>query len=312
MLTIQELGLQILQHNPLKFYVFGGSEYGIKMRYIEELKNYYGECIESPDVSSLINMMSVRHIIPLKPTVYVVRYDEDFVKSISDTLARKIKSAKIIGTIICIYEDRAKVDKINKYLPEFTASVDAVAPHFLVKYLQSDFPNLDEKYAKIAVGLSTDYNQAKNICKAFSYATPELLAKTSENDILRLIGYIHESNDEEVMIGVASKNFSQLSQILQDQLGRSTGSSDDVYGSFIYNICSTMIELDKLLDNSHRSSVIQNHARNWTRSDVYYMFNHAYDGLIKIRSIGVDPENILIYLFGLLKFQRIPSLGEMN
>ena len=52
MLTIQELGLQILQHNPLKFYVFGGSEYGIRMRYIEELKNYYGECIESPDVSS--------------------------------------------------------------------------------------------------------------------------------------------------------------------------------------------------------------------------------------------------------------------
>lgn len=312
MLSIQELGLQILQHNPLKFYVFGGTEYGIKMRYIAELEKHYGECIESPDVSSLLDMMSVRHIIPLKPTVYVVRYDEDFVKSMSDNLARKVKSAKIIGTIVCIYEDRSKVDKLNKYLPEFTATIDAVAPHFLIKYLQSDFPNLDEKYAKIAVGLSTDYNQAKNICRALSYANPDLLARTSENDILRLIGYIHKSNDEEVMIGVASRSFSTLIQILHDQVSASTSSSDDVYGNFIYQICNTMTELDKLLDNSHRSSPIQKYARNWTRADVYYMFNHAYEGLLKIRSVSVDPENILIYLFGLLKFQRIPSLGDMQ
>lgn len=312
MLTIQELGLQILQHNPLKFYVFGGTEYGIKMRYIKELEKYYGECIESVDVASLISMMSVRHIIPLKPTVYVVRYDDDFAKSISDTMARKIKSAKIIGTIVCIYEDRAKIEKFNKYLPEFTASIDAVAPHFLMKYLQADFPHVDEKYAKIAVDLSTDYNQARNICKAFSYATPEILAKTSENDILRLIGYIHKSNDEEVMINVAARSFNNLLQIMSDQVSSSTSSSDDIYGNIIYQICSTMIELDKLLDNSHRSSAIQNYVRNWTRSDVYYMFNHAYDGLLKIRSVSVDPENILIYLFGLLKFQRIPSLGDMQ
>ena len=312
MLSIQELGLQILQHNPLKFYIFGGSEYGIKMRYIDELKKYYGECIESPDVESLISMMSVRHIIPLKPTVYVVRYDEDFVKAMSDAMAKKIKSTKIIGTIVCIYEDRTKVEKFNKYLPEYTASIDTVAPHFLVKYLQSDFPTLDEKYAKIAVGLSTDYNQAKNICRALSYATPELLAKTNENDILRLIGYIHKSNDEEAMIYIASKSFAGLIQIMQDQVNASTSSSDDVYGSLIYQICTTMVELDKLLDNSHRSSPIQKQVRNWTRADVYYMFNHAYDGLLKIRSVSVDPENILIYLFGLLKFQRIPSLGDMK
>lgn len=312
MLTIQELGLQILQHTPQKFYVFGGCEYGIKMRYIDELAKFYGERIEAPDVASLLNMMSVRHIIPLKPTVYVVRYDEDFVKSISDSLANKVKSTKIVGTIVCIYEDRSKVDKINKYLPNYTASIDAVASNFLVKYLQSDFPDLDEKYINIAVKFSTDYNQAKIICRLLNYATPEILARTNENDISHLIGYIYQSNDEEVMIGVASKSFNMLAGVLNNKISNSTSSSDDVYGNFLYQICNTMIELDKLLDNSHRSSVIQNYARNWTRADVYNMFNHTYDCLSKIRSISVDPENLLIYLFGLLKFQRIPSIGEMQ
>ena len=37
MLSIQEVGLSILGDSPKKFYILGGSEYGIKDKYIEIL-----------------------------------------------------------------------------------------------------------------------------------------------------------------------------------------------------------------------------------------------------------------------------------
>ena len=41
MLSVQDVGTQILGGNPGKFYVLCGTEYGIKKKYIDVLNSYY-------------------------------------------------------------------------------------------------------------------------------------------------------------------------------------------------------------------------------------------------------------------------------
>ena len=42
MRNIQDVGTEILQNTPKKFYIFVGEEYGIKMKYIEILSKHFG------------------------------------------------------------------------------------------------------------------------------------------------------------------------------------------------------------------------------------------------------------------------------
>ena len=79
MLTIQEVGTEILTHNPRKLYVMVGQEYGVKMKYVDILAEYYGKKEEMSSMSDVINIMNTKHIIPLQPAVYIVRYDESFI-----------------------------------------------------------------------------------------------------------------------------------------------------------------------------------------------------------------------------------------
>jgi ABC-type antimicrobial peptide transport system ATPase subunit len=105
MLSIQEAGQQILRGNPGKFYIFVGQEFGIKTKYLESLVNHYnGEYVEIESVNDVLSMMRTKHLIPLTPKLYIARYDEDFIQSISDSTFKNIESTKIIGTIVCIYE----------------------------------------------------------------------------------------------------------------------------------------------------------------------------------------------------------------
>ena len=104
MLTIQEVGTEIMQGNPRNFYVMTGSEYGIKRMYIQYLINHYKNYKEADSVESVLTTMSTKHFVPLQPTVYVVRYDDAFITSLNDKTSARIQSIKIIGTIVCLYE----------------------------------------------------------------------------------------------------------------------------------------------------------------------------------------------------------------
>lgn len=42
MISIQDVGKQILSGCPSTFYVMVGTEYGVKCRYIQSLTNHYG------------------------------------------------------------------------------------------------------------------------------------------------------------------------------------------------------------------------------------------------------------------------------
>lgn len=305
MISIQDLGLQILQHNPLKFYIFGGPEYGIKLRYINELEKYYGKKVEADSVSAILDIMNTKHILPLEPAVYVVRYDESFISGLSQIIADKIKVCKIIGTIVCLYETQKHIDKCNKFLPDNTAIIDPVNPQFIKKYLSSDFPNLQERLIDIAINSSNDYNQAKLICKSLSLATKQVIEATPTPVIIQLIGYKDVSTENQFQAGIAAKNF----KYLVNSLDRYESNIDNIF----YCILQTMIELDKLMDNTKMESNLRKYVKLWSREDIYWMFNHTYDQLNKLRSYSsLDPKNSIIYLFGLLNFQKIPSLGAMQ
>ena len=54
----------------------------------------------------------------------------------------------------------------------------------------------------------------------------------------------------------------------------------DNVDSMMYTILSTMIELDKLMDNSYAQSDIKMYLKRWTRQDIYYMFVNTHFEII--------------------------------
>lgn len=305
MISIQDLGLSILSDTPKHLYIIGGSEYGVKDKYIEKLTQLYGARSEYPDMDSIISLFSVKHLIPLKPQLYVVRYDEQFVSSINATLASKIKSLKIVGTVVCLYADPKQIEKLDKFLPESVAVIENVNPQFIEKYLHSDFPKLDDRSIHVATLAASNYGHARNICKSMSYADPEALAKMSDIQLATLFGCSQAVAEEEFRKYIAGKNFAALTKLLESYEGE--------YDSLLYTILQTMIDLEKVLSSKYANSDLKDFIKLWTVEDIYYMFMNTYDEISKLRSnTSADAKNSLIYLFGLLPFQRIPSTEALN
>ena len=58
MLSIQDVGLSVFSDSPKKLYILGGSEYGIKERYIDILVDNVGAKLEYDSVEDIIGIMS--------------------------------------------------------------------------------------------------------------------------------------------------------------------------------------------------------------------------------------------------------------
>lgn len=306
MISIQELGTTILSDKPNPFYVLGGAEHGVKDKYIDKLAELYGEKLEYPTVMSVIDMMNTRHLIPLKPTLYVVRYDESFANSVNATVATKIKKTKIVGTLVCIYNDDKQIAKIDKFLPECVGQIDAVNPKFIHKYLKSDFPKLDDKLITLAVKCGADYGHARTICKSLSFADSNKLAKMSEGSLVHLFGCNSAAEEKDIRLGVAARNFNYLIRVLSTYEGDKN--------ALFYTILQTMIDMEKILTSKYSDLDIAEYKKFWKREDVYYMFMNTYNELTNSRSSDVsgDIDSRLTYLFALLTFKSIPSPEVMN
>lgn len=305
MITLQEAGTQILGGNPGKFYVLLGEEYGVKMKYIDAMHQKYGESVEAASVQELLSMFKSRHLVPLKPKLYIVRYDETFVASLSEAVAKQIKSANIVGTVVCVYENSKHATKLDKYLPEYTVTIDHVNDQFVKRYLHTDFPELPDRLINIAVDISSNYGHAKNICKAMSFATVEKIFQMSDSEISKTFGYVDLATEQEIKRGIASRNFAYLVKLVDK--------FDGDVDTLLYAILSTMLEIDAMLDNPRKQSDLREFVKRWTREDVYYMFVQTYEVLKKLRSMSIsDPKNCLIYLLGLLQFEQIPSIEVMS
>lgn len=306
MISIQDLGLSILSDKPKQLYFLGGTEYGVKDKYIEKLTSLYeGRCSEYPDISSVISFFSVRHLVPPKPQLYVVRYDEQFVSSLNASVASKIKTLKILGTVVCLYEDSKHIEKIDKFLPDYVAVIDNINPQFIEKYLHQDFPGLDDRSIHVATIAASSYGHARNICKSMIHASPEALAKMTEVQLATLFGCNQIVAEEQFKQYIAAKNFPALMKLLE--------SFEGDCDSLLYTVLQTMIDLEKILSSKYSDSPLKDYAKLWTIQDIYYMFMNTYSEIQKLRSnTSSTAENSLIYLFGLLPFKQIPSTEALN
>lgn len=305
MITIQDLGLSIMSDSPKPFYIIGGSEYGVKDKYIDTLTRHYGKKEEYPSVSSLIDFLSIKHIVPIQPALYVVRYDETFVSSISAALVQKIKGLKFKGSIFCIYSDPKHIAKLDKLLPDCTCIIESVDQKYIKKYLHSDFPKLDDRSIKIAATSATSYGHARTICKSLINADPGVLAKMSEVEIAKLVGCSDKSIEADIQKAIASRNFNSAIQFV-DKYG---GDLD----SLLYTILQTMIELEKIMTSKYSDSALKDYAKFWKLEDIYHMFMNTYTELDKTRSnTATNIQSSLVYLFGLFTFKDIPSVEVMS
>lgn len=303
MLSIQDLGLSVFSDTPKNFYVLGGAEYGIKDKYIEILVSKIGQKIEYDTVADVMNFMSKHHIISPSPSVYVVRYDKSFVSSANKDTATKLLSLDIIGTLVLIYEDPKDITKLDKLFPENVASVDAIDIKHMEKYLKSDFPKMDERTIEYAAKYSANYYQAKNICRCLYAIQDKLLL--SEKQIVSLFDIKLSYSNEDLQIAIASRNFNALMYIAEHY-------EDDPQG-ILYQILRVMTELDKCQDGKYSNSSIKKYAKNWTRADIYWMFNHTYMAIKSLRSGYVaDVSDLIIYLGALMRFQQIPDMKSLG
>lgn len=303
MLSIQDVGLSVFSDKPKRFYIFGGSEYGIKEKYIDILVSKIGPKSEYQTVSEVINLMSKYQIIPLPPQVYVVRYDKTFISTAVKEVAEKILTLPIIGTLVLIYEDAKDVSKLDKVFPDNTAVIDAIDDKHMTKYLKSDFPELDKKTIEYAVKHSSNYYQAKNICRCLDAVKDKMLL--TESQMVSLFGLQATYSNDDVQVAIASRNFRALAQIT------------DHYGgdlnNILYLILRTMTELDKIQGSKYSNSPLKEYAKKWSRPDIYYMFNHTYEAIKAMRNgCTVELPDLITYLGALMMFKAIPSIDMLK
>lgn len=304
MKSIQETGASILSSSPEPFYILGGPEYGVKQRYIESLAKHYGNVVESPTVWSIISLMTTKRLVPLMPTLYVVRYDESFVAELDAAKAATIKSANIRGTVLCIYEDSKQLAKLDKFLPDCVTSVDSVATRFVDSYLRSEFHGLPDSLTHWISEHSENYSQARNICRAISRLSLNDIRGVTDVDLEETFARSKEVTETQLKIAIASRNGNAMLKVLEEY----TDSADQI----MYSALSVAVELDKLMDNRNTQSPLRNYVNRWNRYDVYHLFTNVYKLLIQSRSITYDTQHVGIYLAALIQFSRIPSVEELH
>ena len=300
MLSIQDVGLSILGDNPKNFYILGGAEYGIKEKYIDVLVSKIGSTVQYDSVSEVVDLMSKYHIIPLQPHVYVVRYDKKFVSMVTKDSASKILSLNIVGALVLLYEDDKDVNKLDKLFPDNTAMITAIDTKLMMKYLKSDFPDLDKQTIEYASKHSVNYYQAKNICRCLNCIKNKILL--TEKQIVSLFDIQESYSNNALQIAIADRNFNALVYIAEHYEG-------DLQ-NVLYQILRVMIELDKIQNSKYSNSPLKDYAKKWTRPDIYWMFNHTYDAIKSLRSgYTVEVIDLITYLGALMVFKSIPDIN---
>lgn len=303
MLSIQDIGLSIFSDSPKKLYILGGSEYGIKDKYIDILVSKVGPKFEYNSVADVIGAMSKFQIIPMGPHVYVVRYDKAFVSSLNKELTAKVLKLNIVGTIVLIYEDNKDLNKLDKWFPEYTASIDPIDLKHMTKYLTSDFPKLDKKSVEYAAKHASNYYQAKNICRCLNAIKGKMLL--TERQMLSLFDIKLSYTNDDLQIAIASRNFNALMYIVDHY--------DGDLQSVLYQILRVMLEIDKVHSSKYSKSPLKDYARSWTQADVYYMFNHTYEAIKALRNgYTAEVADIITYLGALIMFKNIPDLQVLK
>lgn len=300
MRNIQDVSSEILGGCPKSLYILLGTEYGIKEKYIETLYKHYGRKVEIDDMNAFVASLSVKQIFTIDPSVYVSRYDSEFLRGLTDKTAVNLNPAKINGTLVMIYDSESANSKCEKLFSDYSAIVPEVNTKFINKYIKSDFPALSDEGIHIATSIGNSYIHSKNIARCLLQLSGTQLLSHDKSFYSELFGVANNSSDKEIRIGVAARNFSYLLSVIEN------------YGNelsyFLYSVLNTLIEIEKLLINKYAESDIRKYVNNWTLEDVYNMFNNVYSKLKFTRSISDISKDILVYCISLLQFNHIPIM----
>lgn len=306
MRTIQEVGSEILNGHPGSFYLFAGEEWGVKNKYLEILKTVYeGRCFESSSIDAVLRSMRKKQLIPLQPALYIIRHDEEFISNLSASTEGYIKSTKICGTIVGLYESAKHTAKLEKYVPQYTVYIDKVDKKFIKRYLIKDFDSLPEDIINIVADVTDTYGQAQLMCTSLTHLDKSFVSSLSEDDIRYMFRKNKECTENQIKIGIAARNFNYLMSVLKEY--------DGDWGALMYTILSTLIEIDKLMSNPRSDSILKDYVKSWTREDLYYMFVHVYEEIKLSRTNKALPlQERFLYSVALSTFDKIPSPGDMS
>lgn len=292
MRQIGEVASEILGGNPQKLYILCGDEYGVKQEYIESLKQYYGGCTEYNSMLKLIDFFKTKQLFQPNPAVYVIRYDDEFVKSLSESLADQIVKLNIIGTIVCIYDDKKHESAMEKYLPDYTVIVDDMHPRFIQKHLKARFPVRMHSFIESVNFSGMSYGEALNLCISAEYLSDSDLDRPL--DVFNELACQRPHTPAEFSILFADKDFSACADIISSYNENPT----ELY----YAMCNALLGIENVLtcDWKAKSSPYYVSARKWNIVDVKTVFGYVYDELKRSRTTGVtNGTDSLLYLLEL-------------
>lgn len=304
MISIQQAGVEILGNSPRSLYFFCGPEYGVKQKYVDHLSQLYGCAVQVETLRELFRSFERKSLVSSRDTLYVCRYDSDFVKKCDSNEAKKVLSHNVNGCVVCIYDDEKQYKKLDKLFPDNVVRFDNVSDKYVVRYLESDYPGLDDHYVKLVSSRCPGgYGQAKVVCGQLSLLGSKI-STIEDEDILRTFGLAKAYTEDQMMLAAASRSFSGVMAVVD--------TFEDDLSYLINGLCHVSIELDKAMDKRNSNSPYAKYVRKWTREDVYNFFEQAYVQTLKLRSnSSMCAYDSLVYLAALLKFRNIPSVSEV-
>ena len=297
MIPIQECAQQLLSDSPGPLYFLTGPEYGVKSQYLEALSKTYDGCVESYDsLADLVQALSKKSIIPRKPSLYVVRYDKDYLKGLDATAADKLKSLKFQGTIVALYSDDKDESKIDKHFPKNTVRINFLTEAVQKKHLMKQFPKITERALDTIIKISDDFYQATLLCRSLNCLPESKIAGFTSAELCELFGYRADSNASRFKTAVAARNYAAMVQEID--------AYTDDYSLLFYDILSTYLEIAKMLGRKYGESFVTPYLKLWNHQSLATMYDITYEQLNKVRSNSSYPPYIAImYTCSLLQFR---------
>lgn len=285
MLDIYDGSKQLLSDNPKGLYFLTGPDYGVKKSYIDIISSKYDEVINLENLQSLIITLNQKSIIPRKDSVYVVRYDKEFIKNISNIDIKSIYNLKIPGIILCLYDDDSSEKKLDKYFSDKVIRVNNFSDNIALKHLKDKYPNINSKSISACISLSNDYYEADNFCNILSILSNSNI--DMDVDIRFLFGKDLQYSESRFTKAIMDRNINAYLR----ELDGYEGDSNLVF----YQILNTLMTMYKS----------GNHSNNklWNKDNIINMFNEVYNQLKLIRQYKYDINLSLSYIGCLLMFK---------
>ena len=273
MISLAEGVAEIFSDTPKSFYIFSGPDYGVKLQYIEKLRDLYHQEIEYYDtVDAVLTQFKSKSLFSRIPKVYVVRYDKLFVTS--DYNESSISKINICGTIILLIDSDSDESKLDKRFPNNVLRVNHLSKSIELNHLKKKF-NLEDKYLKYVVNISEDYYQSILIASDLTFLDTRILNSLSFSDIKFLFGYQDNSSSSDFKEAIVSRNFKKMMNHLD--------SYEFDENTAIYDILSAYLELIKCFQ-SRNTYDFSKYTELWSLEEVKIAFSIAYDQLTKQRT----------------------------